>query len=236
MHKVSIPQAVIDRVIARRGREHIFDDLDPRKTALIVVDMQNAFMLPGVAHTLCTTAQEIVPNVNRLAQAVRETGGAVIWIKTTYTEESLRSWSTYYAMSKPDLKTKRAASLGLGTKGHDLWAGLDVRPGDLTVEKTRFSAFIQGSSNLADVLRDRGLDTLLITGTVTSVCCESTARDAMMLNFKAVMVSDGNAAMSDDEHNAALTGFYANFGDVMPTDDVIDCLRRNAGKSRAAAE
>ena len=47
MHKVSVPQSVIDRVVARHGREHVHADLDPAKTALVVVDMQNAFMLPG---------------------------------------------------------------------------------------------------------------------------------------------------------------------------------------------
>src|ERR1700745_3056121 len=101
MHKVCIPKSVVERVIARRGREHVFDDLDPNKTALVVVDMQNAFMLPGIAHSLCPMAQEIVPNVNRLAQAVRETGGIVVWIKTTFTEETLKSWSTYYEISRP---------------------------------------------------------------------------------------------------------------------------------------
>src|SRR5262249_49338079 len=150
MHKVCIPQAIVDRVTARRGREHVHANLDPRRTALVVVDMQNAFMLPGAAHTLCPTAQEIVPNVNRLAQAVSQTGGAVVWVKTTYTDETLRSWSNYYALSRPELKAKRAAALAAGTKGHELWAGLEVRSDDLVVEKTRFSAFIQGSSNLAE--------------------------------------------------------------------------------------
>ena len=172
MHKVSIPKSVVDRVIARRGREHVYDNIDPKKTALVVVDMQNAFMLPGVAHTLCPMAQEIVPNVNRLADAVRQTGGAVVWIKTTFTEETLKSWSTFYEISRPEQNKKRAEALAAGSKGHELWAGLDARPDDLVVEKKRFSAFIQGSSNLAEVLRSRGLDTLLITGTVTGVCCE----------------------------------------------------------------
>ena len=77
MHKLAIPQSIVDRVVKRHGREHVHDDLAPAKTALVVVDMQNAFMLPGVAHSPCLMAQEIVPNINRLAQAVRETGGAV---------------------------------------------------------------------------------------------------------------------------------------------------------------
>src|SRR3954465_3401857 len=130
MHTLSIPQSVVDRVIERRGREHIYDNLDPAKTALVVVDMQNAFMLPGVAHALCPMAEKIVPNINRLARAVRETGGTVVWIKTTFTEETVTSWSTYYDLCGREQKTRRAAALSAGRKGHELWADLDVAPGD----------------------------------------------------------------------------------------------------------
>src|ERR1700732_2558910 len=102
MHKVSIPRSITDRVVARRAREHIFDTIDPGKTALVVVDMQNAFMLPGVAHALCPMAEKIVPNINRLAAAVRASGGTVVWIKTTFTPGALPSWSTYFAMVTPE--------------------------------------------------------------------------------------------------------------------------------------
>lgn len=236
MHKVSIPQSVINRVVERRGREHVYDDLIPAKTALIVVDMQNAFMLPGVAHTLCPMAETIVPNVNRLAATVRETGGTVIWLKTTFTEEALTGWSTYFALVTPERTAKRIEALTAGSKGHALWHALEVGPDDLIVEKSRFSAFIQGSSNLAELLNARGLDTLLITGTVTNTCCESTARDAMMLNFKTIMVTDGMAAATDEEHNATLRSFYLTFGDIMSTEMLLSCLKRNAQKSLAAAE
>jgi ureidoacrylate peracid hydrolase len=236
MHKVAIPQPVIDRVIARYGREHVHEDLDPRRTALVVVDMQNAFMLAGVAHSLCPMAEKIVPNVNRLARAVRETGGTVVWIRTVFTEETLTSWSTLYGMLGPERSAKRAAALAPGSKGHELWPALEVRAEDLIVEKRRYSAFIQGSSNLADKLWERALDTLLIAGTVTNVCCESTARDAMMLNFKTVMITDANAAMTDEDHSASLISFYLVFGDIMSTDFAIACLRRNAGGALAAAE
>src|SRR5262249_45442175 len=236
MHNFSIPKSITERVIARRGREHVYDNLDPAKTALVVVDMQNAFMLPGVAHTLCPMAERIVPNINRLAQGVRTAGGKVVWIKTTFTEETLRSWSTFYGISRPQQNAKRAAALAAGNKGHALWAELDARPEDITVEKKRFSAFIQGSSNIAEVLQRSGPDTPLITGTVTGVCCESTARDAMMLNFKTIMVTDGNAAMTDEEHAASLIQFYLTFGDIMPTDMLIASLRRNARRGLAAAE
>jgi ureidoacrylate peracid hydrolase len=236
MHTLSIPQSVVERVVERRGREHVYEDLDPARTALIVVDMQNAFMLPEVAHALCPMAERIVPNINRLARAVRATGGTVAWIKTTFTPDVLASWSTYFEMVTPQLHQRRIAALTAGGKGHELWASLEVRPEDLTVEKTRFSAFIQGSSDLAAVLRDRGLDTILVTGTVTNVCCESTARDAMMLNFRTVMVTDGNAAVTDEDHNASLSAFYLTFGDIMSTDMLIGCLERNARRRLAAAE
>ena len=236
MHKVTISQSILDRVVARRGREHIFDDLVPAKTALVVVDMQNGFMPTETAHAPCPAAVEIVPNINRLAQAVRATGGAVVWIQTAYTDETLTSWSTLYGMVGPKGAERRRRSLSVGGKGYDLWPELKVEPGDLIVEKNRYSAFIQGSSNLEAILRDRGLDTLLITGTVTNVCCESTARDAMMRNFKTIMVTDGNAANTDDDHNAALNNFYLTFGDIMSTDFAIGCLTRNAQKGLAAAE
>jgi ureidoacrylate peracid hydrolase len=228
MHKLAIPQSVIDRVVARRGKAHVYEDLDPGKTALVVVDMQNAFMMPGVAHSECKMAPKIVPNINRLARAVRATGGRVVWIQTAFTEESLESWSAFHGMALPARTEKRIEALSRGSKGYELWAELDVLPEDLIIEKLRFSAFIQGSSNLAEVLRKHGLDTLLITGTVTSVCCESTARDAMMLNFKTIMVTDGNAAATDEDHNGALIGFYLTFGDIMSTDMLISCLERNS--------
>jgi ureidoacrylate peracid hydrolase len=235
MHKPFDPSSVIERVLQRRGRAHIFDDLKPSRTALVVVDMQNGFMMPGVAHSLVAMAPKVVPNINRLATAVRKAGGKLVWIQTTYTDDSLTDWSTLYDMGSPERAAKRKSALSKGNVGHKLWAELDALPDDLSVEKTRYSAFSVGSSNLASVLRAHKIDTILVTGTLTNVCCDSTARDAMMNNFKTVMVSDGNAAVTDEDHNTALCQFYLTFGDVMSTDEAIGCLKRN-GQGRAAAE
>lgn len=235
MHKVEIPQRVIDSVVARRGKEHVYEDLDPAKTALIVVDLQNGFMIDGIAHALCETAVEIVPNVNAIADAVRRTGGKVFWIQNTHDEGCLTSWSHFHQdLTKPERRAKRVESMSAGTEGHKLHADLDVRPEDEVVRKNRFSAFIQGSSDLEARLRAQGFDTLIITGTVTNVCCESTARDAMMLNFRTIMVTDGNAANSDEEHNASLIAFYLTFGDIMDTRMLVSCLERNASLKLAA--
>jgi ureidoacrylate peracid hydrolase len=235
MHNFTIPKSVVDRVIERRGREHVYDHFDPARSALVVVDMQNAFMLPGIAHSLCPMAEKIVPNINRLARAVRDSGGTVVWIKTTFTPQALRDWSTYFEMASPQRVARRIEALTADIRGHALWSGLDVCAQDPIVEKNRFSAFIQGASDLEAVLHARGLDTVIVTGTVTNVCCESTARDAMMLNFKTIMVTDGNAALTDEDHAASLIAFYLSFGDIMSTDRLIACLRRDAGQRVAAA-
>lgn len=233
MHKVVIPRSVVERVMKHRGKEHVYEDLDPRRTALLVVDMQNGFMMPGVAHVLCETAPRIVPNINRLARAMRDAGGAVVWIKTTFGEESLSNWPVLHEMAGPERTPRRIAALAEGSIGHQLWAELEVRPTDLTIYKTKYSAFIQGSSELAERLRERRIDTVIVTGTVTNVCCESTARDAMMLNFRTLMVTDANAAMTDEDHNASLCAFYLSFGDVMSTDMLIGALASNSERLQA---
>ena len=135
-------------------------------------------------------------------------------------------------ISTPEGRAKRAAAMSENTRGHELWPTLEVRPDDEIVKKYRFSAFLPGASDLPDRLRARGFETVLITGTVTNVCCESSARDAMMTNFRVVMVSDGNAAMTQAEHEASLIAFYLTFGDVMDTDMLV---RRLSGATRLAA-
>ena len=74
MHKIAIPSYAIERALARRGRLHPFEDLDPARTALVVVDLQNGFMVPGQPAEIAQ-AREIVPAVNRLARATRAAGG-----------------------------------------------------------------------------------------------------------------------------------------------------------------
>jgi len=236
MHDFTMPQWAIDRVIQRRSKLHVYDDLVPQRTALIVVDMQNGFMLPEHTPKAVATALGTVPNINRLAATLRETGGKVFWIKNTIDESNLKDWSVYFDLSKPEQKAQKIEAFEDGAPGHAIYAGLEVKDEDAIVRKFRFSAFLPESSNLADLLRAEGYNTVLIVGTVTNVCCESSARDAMMMNFRTIMVSDGNSAFTDQEHTATLGSFYAVFGDVMDTDIVCDMLRKNAKAAQVAAE
>jgi len=236
MHKIAIPAYAVDRALARRGRLHPFDGLDPARTALIVVDLQNGFMAPGQPAEVAQ-AREIVPAVNRLAEATRAAGGTVVWIQNTITPESERSWSVWLGnFADADWGARMRQAFSPGDFGHELYSGLEVLTGDLTLRKTRFSALVQGSSDLDATLRARGIDTLIIVGTATNVCCESTARDAMMLNYKVFFVSDANACRTDEEHNATLGALMVMFADVRSTDEMIALLRRGAAPAAAAAE
>ena len=233
LNGTTIPDSIVRRVIEFRGSEHSFADLDPARTALVVVDLQHAFMNEAVGFAPVPAALNIVPAVNRLAASVRETSGGVFWIKMTHDERCFDDWSVAYELPTPQFRDKRIAALSEGTLGHELWPELDVQPEDEIVRKYRYSAFMPGTSELPNRLRARGLDTVLITGTVTNVCCESSARDANMTNFRTIMVSDGNAALTQELHDASLTAFYLTFGDVMDTDMIIASLRR-AQPARAA--
>jgi len=232
MHELSIPPHVLERVIRRAGRPHPFDVIEPAKTALVVIDMQNYFMKPGFQGEV-PMARKIVPTVNRLAAATRELGGHVVWVRNT-TSGTRESWSVLHDwLQTPDRRDRRYASMELGQEGHALWPELDARPEDAQIVKKRFSAFIQGSSDIEAYLRGRGIDTLLIGGTATQVCCESSARDAMMLNFKVIMVPDALATYSDEEQNISLRAFYSNFGDLQTADQAIASLKRGLGQAAA---
>jgi len=224
MHTFSLPSALVERVSAIRGKKHVFDVLNPESTALLVVDLQNYFMAPG---QLCEVpmAREIVPSVNRLASGLRQAGGRVIWISNG--TDDARDWTVMHErLMVPARRDTRYQAMDKDGYGRRLWSLLDVRPEDLHVTKTRYSAFIGGSSNLASLLQTHGINSLLVCGTTTDVCCESTARDAMMLNYQVVMVSDANAAFTDEIHAAALCAFYASFGDVLTVDESLRALSR----------
>jgi len=233
MHKIAISEAALNRMTTRMSKLHPFDLIDPRHTALLVIDMQNYFVKPGHQGEV-PLAREIVPNINRLAADLRRRGGQVVWIRNG-TADTRESWSNYHDyLQTPERSQRRYKAMEVGEDGYEYWHLNDIRTEDAQITKKRYSAFIQGSSNIERHLRDRNIDTLLITGTATNVCCESSARDAMMLNFKVVMVSDGLATNTDEEHNASLSALYGQFTDVQTVDEALQSLERG-DKARAAA-
>jgi nicotinamidase-related amidase len=214
-HDSTLPQWAVDKMIRRRGgRRHAFADLQAVRTALVVIDLTQSF----VENTPCAAA--IVEPVNRLARALRSAGGTVAWVLPSpmahdpllaalWGEDHVRQTA---ADTQPD--SHKAAPA----------AGLVRQADDLVVEKSAYSAFFPGRCPLPELLRARGIDTVLIAGVLTNICCESSARDAMTLGFRVVMVADANAARSDEEHRAALYNVMRNFGDVRASDDLVAAL------------
>jgi ureidoacrylate peracid hydrolase len=224
LHKTQLSTDMVARVMKRRGGKlHAIDRIDPAKTALIVIDMQNVWVKKGMpAYT--PYCEAIVPNINRLANAMRTAGGSVWWVRAIYGDDAPRTWSAYMEFLSPEFLGDMLGALTEGEEGAELWSGLDVQPGDAHVIKRRFSALIQGSSDLGERLQAAGIDTVIITGTATNICCESTARDAFMLNYRTMVVSDANATVSDEAHNASLNALFIRFADVFSTDEALDLI------------
>jgi len=203
-HDSSLPQWAVDKMIRRRGgQQYAFHDLDAVKTALVVIDLLQGY----ISGTPC--AASIVTPINGLAHALRRAGGLVVWVLPDPAMEEapiLRAlWGDgWRAETEPTLAD-----------------GLETATGDLTVHKQAYSAFFPGKSPLPDLLNARGIDTVLIAGVLTNVCCESSARDAMTLGYRVIMVSDANAARSDEEHRSALYNVMRNFGDVRDSNSLI---------------
>ena len=213
--------AILDAVAAARGGvRNVFDDIDPTRLAHICVDMQNGFMEEG-SPVEVPMAREIVGNINHISAAVRKAGGLNVFLR--FTTPDAASWSVFVRRLGTGAAAHRAAFTP-GAHYHDFWPALDVEPGDAVVDKHRFSGFTPGTSDLDAVLKARGIETVLITGTLTNCCCESTARDAMQFNYRVLFAGDATAALTDAEHAATLHSMAFVFADLYDTDEVLPLL------------
>jgi ureidoacrylate peracid hydrolase len=220
MHRYVLPEWVKERVLRRQGRLFANETIEAARSALVVVDMQNYFCAEGFPAEV-PLSRAVVPNINRLARAMRAAGGTVVWVQTD-SAEALTRWGNHHKhMLTPERVQKRLAGLDAKSDGFKLFGALEAAGGDLRVRKTTYSAFMPGSCDLDAQLKARGIDTVLITGTATNVCCESSARDAMLRDYRVAMISDGNATWTDEEQAGTLNTFAIFFGDVMTTDEAL---------------
>lgn len=214
---VTMPAHVIERVMQKRGRLRLFDRFSPQQSALVIIDMQR-FYVEGLP-----SAQRIIPVINQLAAGFRAKGAVVAWVSMTAGKDGQSLWPLYhdYFFSAENGARHRDA-LTPGNPGHQLHPDLDVQPGDLQAEKDRFSAFFPGACNLHEQLAARGIQNVAIGGVVTNFCCETSARDAMMLDYRVAMVSDANAARYPEDHQAGFTTVFQSFGDVLTSKELLN--------------
>jgi len=210
--------------------------VDPRNTALIVVDVQNDFCHPGggmarsfgagiVAHI-----EAAMPNLHRLIEAARAAGVFIVFIQSIYDEQ-------YLSPAMLDQKERRGSKkiCQSGTWGAEFYGGVAPDPGrgEIVVVKHRFDAF--SGTELDSELRRRDITRLLCCGFTTSICVESTARDAFFRDYYTAIVADAVAEFDLDLHQSTLKTFNRSFGPVLTVDEILAVWKRaEASASKTA--
>ena len=168
MHDTEVRQEIVDRVLARRGRYHVFDSLDPKETAFVVIDMQGTFVAPGSPAEV-PTSRGIIGNINALATELRTLGVLICWVTHANRHTGTGSdWDGFFNnFVGEEVRQRTIESLSPEGDGQKVWHELTVEPSDLHVIKNRYSALIAGSSQLERILRSRRIRNVLIAGTKT---------------------------------------------------------------------
>ncbi len=217
----------------RRLGQTLIWEIDPLRAALLVIDMQECFCNPKGSLYSPATAK-IVPRINKLASFAGKAGMRVVWIRE---QVGLfpGDWKHYYDFY-PGAKEKDFG-LRAGNLGGAFFSKLNRKKGDWEVIKNRFSPFAPSSPshpNLNKLLRSNGIDTLIITGTDTNICCDNTARDAMNLDYKVIVVDDACCSYDNGLHLATLESLKLWYAMVCSTNDLIAEIRSQSKQGRRA--
>jgi nicotinamidase-related amidase len=215
-HPSGIPQSIVDKVSKRRGRMHAFPTLNPAKTALVVIDLDTG----SVSHGETNEIRAFIPRINALAQILREHGGVIAWV-TTPVGKPTKNFRAIYGESLTQMYKEEGTT---GGTAHNVWHELDTQPHDIYASKQGASAFFPGKCDLHERLQAKNIESVLIVGLVTNVCCESSARDAHELEYEVTLISDCLLGHKQGQHEATLATFYRNFGDVRPSEDAIKLI------------
>jgi len=201
----------------------------PERTALVNVDMQNCFV-----HGSPFSAPDglaVQDRINRVAEACRVAGIVVI-----HASHVLRPDGSNIGVLSELAPIVKEGIINKGSESAALHKGLIVDPRDILLEKPRFGAF--HGTDLELILRSRGIDSIIVTGIATNVCCETTAREAVVRDFRVFFLSDGTTTFDIGDISAAelkratcaTMGFI--FAQVLTVDEMI---RKLSVASRSAA-
>jgi ureidoacrylate peracid hydrolase len=196
----------------------LFEKVDPRQAALVVVDVQNDFCHDDGAMSKngadVKPMQLIAPRLNRLIDEAHSAGTLVVFVRTTHSKETdSLVWTERHT-------ERRHYICADGSWGAE-WFEVSPAPGDHVVLKHRYSGFV--GTELDELLRSREITSVVLTGVVTNVCVESTARDAFMRDYFVVVVRDCTATSEPEDHEQALDRIGRTFGVVASADEVAAC-------------
>lgn len=211
--------------------------LDPKQTALIVVDVQNDFCHPDGAcaqsfHATLTHIHAAMPTLHKLIDGARRAGVFIVFIRSIYDDQ-------YLTPAIRDQAERRGATrlCQTGEWGSEFYGGVGQQPqrGEIVVVKHRFNAFFE--TELDAELRKRDINRVICSGFTTSVCVESTARDAFFHGYHTMIASDAVAEFDKEHHDSTLKLFNRSFGVVFTVDEILNVWsqRRATGKVPLAA-
>jgi biuret amidohydrolase len=209
-----------------------FDRIDSRKTAMIVVDMQNDFVAEG-AKLQSKQAHAMVPKLAATLKFCRDKGIRVIYTAHVHRKDGC-DMGLYDDLYPP---IADRSTLVDGTPGVEIYRELAPAPGEHVIKKHRYSGFHATDMDL--ILREWGITSVVISGTTTENCCHATARDAMFHNYKVAFLSDvtgtfdypdvGWGAMSAAEvHKATLTILAFSTAHVMTAEEFRGLVTQDA--------
>jgi nicotinamidase-related amidase len=192
-----------------------FFTIEPSRCALVIIDMQNAFVAKGAPFET-PGARAMIPRLERLIGCARELQMPIVWTQSDH---------------RPPYGGLMLRKFPAIANEHVLWQGapsFDIYPDMLQpcegplehrIVKHKFDAFFE--TDLDAILRHHQVDTVIITGTATNACCESTARSAFMRDYKVVFPSDANATFDEAMHRATLVNIDLLFGRVLTTEELL---------------
>jgi ureidoacrylate peracid hydrolase len=201
--------------------------LDPRRTALVVIDVQNDFCSPGgymdrEEHDL-SMVREMLPRLQRMVEAARAAGVRVIWVRSEYGTEG--NWFLSQVWLDRAARSMRGGHIKYRVCEPGSWGaawcdglGPSQSTTETTVTKHRYGAFYQTELEL--ILRALGIQTVAVTGVSTNTCVETSAREAFLRDFYVVLVEDCCATYSAREHEATIWNIEKYFGQVLTQAEV----------------
>lgn len=204
-------------------------EIHPEKSALLLVDMTNAFVGAGTPLEI-PGARDLAPKLNGLISSCRSKGIKVIFVVHAHRRDGsdIGLFSEFIpGMGGGGINTEGTADVAICDE-------LDYCEDDTVVVKRTYSAFY--GTDLDHILRCRGIDTLIIGGVATNYCCETTARDARVRNYKVIFLSDGTAPLAlpdlgwggisgDEAQRFVLTTMAYRCAQVLSVKDVSRRLR-----------
>jgi nicotinamidase-related amidase len=184
--------------------------LNPRTTALVMIDLQHGIVSRPVAPH---SGAQVVANAKPLADALRAKGGTVVWVHVLLNE----------LLALPaDAPTRTPDAPLAPAQASELVPEIGVQPDDVIVAKRQWGAFY--GTNLEQQLRRRGIDTIVIGGIATNFGVESTARTAFDLGFKLVFVEDATSGLNEEMHRFTFEKLFRHMGHVRSTQETIAAL------------